>query len=183
MTLSRQEQILATVTVLVVLFGLLALKLRPGLDTWREKFNRLDALRRQRADARELIDMGPQWRAKYEEIKDQMPVFEQNRQVDTFWMSRMDALAAEYGVSITRRQVGKETLVGDVYEFTTECQWEAPLDSFSHFLFAMQAEGAMLDVRELVVRPLSNRKGFLRGSFTLYCAYMRSTVSAENAAP
>ena len=131
MSLSRHEQNLAVATAFVVAFGLLALKLRSGLDAWGSSLSRLEGLRRNRADARELIEAGPQWRAQYEKVRRDMPVFEQGRQVDTYWMSEMDRLAREHGVSITRRQVGRETLVGDVYEFTTECQWEAPLDAFA----------------------------------------------------
>ena len=173
MSLSRHEQNLAIATAFVVAFGLLAMKLRDGLDAWGDSLSRLEGLRRNRAEARELINMGPQWKAQYEKVRREMPVFEPGRQVDTYWMSEMDRLAAEHSVSITRRQVGRETLVGDVYEFTTECQWEAPLDAFAKFLHAMQSAGAMLDVRDLVVRTNDRRKGFLRGSFTLYCAYMR----------
>ena len=173
MSLSRHEQNLAIATAFVVAFGLLAMKLRDGLDAWGDSLSRLEGLRRNRAEARELIEMGPQWKAQYEKVRREMPVFEPGRQVDTYWMSEMDRLAAEHSVSITRRQVGRETLVGDVYEFTTECQWEAPLDAFAKFLHAMQSAGAMLDVRDLVVRTNDRRKGFLRGSFTLYCAYMR----------
>ena len=173
MSLSRHEQNLALATAFVVAFGLLAMKLRDGLDAWGESLSRLEGLRRNRAEARELIDMGPQWKAQYEKVRKEMPVFERDRQVDTYWMSEMDRLAAEHSVSITRRQVGRETLVGDVYEFSTECQWEAPLDAFAKFLHAMQSAGAMLDVRDLVIRTQERRKGVLRGSFTLYCAYMR----------
>ena len=173
MSMSRHDQNLLVATILVVAFGLLAMRLRPGLDAWRDSLSRLDGLRRNRAEARELIEMGPQWRAKYDEVRGEMPVFEPGRQVDTYWMSEMDRLAREYGVSITRRKVGNETPTGDVFEFSTECEWEAPLDSFAKFLHAMQAAGAMLDVRELVIRTQERKKGYLRGSFVLHCAYMR----------
>ena len=173
MSMSRHDQNLLVATVLVIAFGLLAMRLRPGLDAWRDSLSRLDGLRRNRAEARELIDMGPQWRAKYDEVREEMPVFEPGRQVDTYWMSEMDRLAREYGVSITRRKVGNETPTGDVFEFSTECEWEAPLDAFAKFLHAMQSAGAMLDVRELVIRTQERKKGFLRGSFVLHCAYMR----------
>ena len=173
MSLSRHEQNLAAATLLVALFGILGLKLRPGLEAWRARIARLESLRRERTAARELIEMGPQWREHYDEVRNQMPVFGNGVQVDTYWMSIMDRLADEYSVSITRRNVGREARVGDVYEFTTDCQWEGPLDAVAKFLCALQDAGAMLDVRDLVLRTHGNRKGFLRGSFTLYCAYMR----------
>ena len=179
MSLSRHERSLLVVTILVALFGVLGLQLRPRLDKWRERLIALRTLRAEREQGVALIAMGPQWRQHYENVKDQMPVFEPGKQVDTHWMSIMDRLADRYGVSITRRQTGNEKLVGDVYEFSTDCQWEAPLDTFAEFLCAMQEAGAMLDVRDLTIRTHGNRKGFLRGNFTLHCAYMRGEEGTE----
>lgn len=179
MSLSRHDQKLLVATGLVAAFGLLAMRLRPGLDAWSESLSRLDGLRRNRAEARELIEMGPQWRVQYEKVRGEMPVFETGRQVDTYWMSEMDRLAREHGVSITNRKSLPETLVGDVYEFAIDCQWDAPLDAFAKFLHAMQSAGAMLDVRELVIRTQSAKKGFLRGSFVLHCAYMRGEAEDQ----
>ena len=60
-----------------------------------------------------------------------------------------------------------------------ECkEWEGSLESLVKFLYAVHAEGAMLDVRKLFIRPGSSAAGKaatgLRGSFTLFCAYLRS---------
>jgi len=178
MSLSRREQTLGAVTLFTILFGILGFSARDRLALWSEKREQLEKLRSLRASERELIAMGPLWRERYEAVRDQMPVFEPGRQVDTHWLSRMDALADTYGVRILRRQVGREVLVGDVYEFSIECrEWEGSLDSFVRFLHAMQAEGAMLDVRDLLIRPHPSAKGRLRGSFTLYCAYMRGVAA------
>lgn len=182
MNLSRREQTLGTITLLAALFSVIGFTARARIDSLCDQSAHIDALRRQRDESRELINLGDAWRQRYEAVKDQMPVFEQNRQVDTYWLSRMDALASQFGVKIIKRQVGKETLEGDVYEFPVECsEWEGSLDAFVKFLHAMQSEGAMLDVRDMRIRPHSN-KSLLRGSFTLYCAYMRGE-SAESAAP
>lgn len=183
MSLSRREQVLGAVTVLAILFGVLGFTARTRLDRIRDKSERMAALARTNASERVQIEMGPAWRERYEAVRDQMPVFEPGRQVDTYWLSRMDALANQFGVTIIRRQVGKEVLVGDVSEFSIECrEWEGTLDAFIHFLHAMQAEGAMLDVRDLLIRPHPSAAGVLRGSFTLFCAFMRGTP-VEGASP
>ena len=41
MSLSRHEQSLLAATVLVALFGILGIKLRPGLEAWRQRLDRL----------------------------------------------------------------------------------------------------------------------------------------------
>jgi hypothetical protein len=54
-----------------------------------------------------------------------------------------------------------------------ECrEWEASLDALVRFLFELQSEGAMLDIRQLLIKPRG--QGILRGRFTLYCAYARA---------
>lgn len=186
MSLSRREQVLGTAALLAILFGVLGFSARSRIDLMREKSERVAALARTRAAERDLIGLGEAWRERYAKVQDQMPVFEPGRQVDTYWLSRMDALADQFGVRILRRQVGREELVGDVYEFSIDCrEWEGTLDAFVHFLHAMQTEGAMLDVRDLLIRPhpSPSAAGVLRGSFTLFCAYMRGTPVAETPAP
>ena len=174
MSINRREQSLLAITGIVVLFGILGFSIRKQLDAFNEKRDRLQALDLLRKEERTLLSMEQALRAKYEEVRDLMPIFAAKDQVDTFWMNRMDTLAEEEGVKILRRQVGKETLVGDVYEFSIECrEWEGTLESFARFLFALQNEGAMLDVRDLSIRLHPQQKDVLRGSFTLYCAYMR----------
>ncbi len=183
MSLSQREQVLGVATLLAVLFGGVGFTARERIDRCRTGAERVDTLRRQREVERELIAMEPLWRQRYATVRDQMPVFEPGQQVDTYWLSRMDALADEYGVRIIRRQVGREEQVGDVFEFPIECrEWEGALDAFVRFLYALQSEGAMLDVRDLLIRPHASATGLLRGSFTLYCAYMRG-VAPPDAAP
>ena len=41
----------------------------------------------------------------------------------------------------------------------------------------------MLDIRELKVSPIPNRPGILKGSFVLYCAYMRGTPPPGSVRP
>jgi len=173
--------LLVTVTLLALLFGSLGMTARKRLEVIRQKADYVAALTRTNAAERVLIELGPQWHERYNQVRDQMPVFEPGRQVDTYWLSRMDTLATQYGVQILRRQVGREELVGDVYEFSIECrEWEGTLDAFVRFMFAMQTEGAMLDVRDLLIRPHPSAANLMRGSFVLYCAYMRGTPIAAD---
>ena len=80
---------------------------------------------------------------------------------------------------ILKRQVGEEEKHGDVYELPIDCRdWEATLDSLTHFLFDLQAENAMLDVRQLLIRPNKDASK-LRGRFLLNCAYTRGPGTEE----
>lgn len=122
----------------------------------------------------QLIADRKKWEERYEKSSALMPSFQSDQDVDTHWLMLMDSIAASNHVQIIKRQSNKEVEVGDVYEFPIDCkEWEATLKSMVDFLWALNAEGAMLDVRHLFIRPINNKPGYLRGQFMLNCAYMR----------
>ena len=104
-----------------------------------------------------------------------MPVFSEDaKDVDTHWLSRMDALAQECNVAISQRQAGQQVEAGDVFELPIDVKrWEASISALVKFMHALESEKeAMFDFREISVKP-SSHKGYLTGSFKLACAYMR----------
>lgn len=110
----------------------------------------------------------------YEEAKSLMPTFESGKTTDTTWLQKMDEFAAKHYIQISNRQGGKEVEAGEVLELTIDVKnWEGALESLVKFLYELDttSEG-MFDVRSISFRP-SNKKGFLKGSFALTCAYMR----------
>ena len=120
-----------------------------------------------------LIAETDRWNMEYLAEKAKMPQFPEGEDIDTHWLNAMDALAATNSFFISKRQAGKEKEVGDVFEQPIDVTWEGSLESLVRFMWEMRgAEGAMMDVDSLNVRP-STRKGFLKGTMTLSCAYMR----------
>jgi len=64
--------------------------------------------------------------------------------------------------------------VGDVYEMAIDCkEWDGTLDALVHFLYGLESAGVMLDMRQMFIRPSPVDHSHLKGSFVLYCAYMR----------
>lgn len=121
-----------------------------------------------------LISEKRKWNEAYESEKSQMPTFEAGKATDTTWLAKMDELAAKYHLSISQRQGGKETEEGEVLELPIEVKnWEGSLESLVKFMYELEngSEG-MFDIRSLNFKP-SAKKGYLKGSFTLTCAYMR----------
>ncbi|NLN01305.1 MAG: hypothetical protein GX174_05295 [Lentisphaerae bacterium] len=179
--ISNREKVMLVITLLAILYGALGLTLRGRLERLRAQ---RDALREQQtllADREALVAQRASWEAQYAELQDLMPVFDQNRRVDTYWLGIMDRVAAKNNFSIIKPQVGEEKLAGDVYEMPIDCKdWEGSLEGLVGFLYDLQAEGAMLDVRSMFIRPVPNKPALLRGSFTLYCAYLRE--ASDNAA-
>jgi len=183
MTVSPREKAMAAVALLVLLYGAVGLTLRGRLDS-------LSALREAHREQLELLSSREEliaqrgaWETQYAALQDLMPVFEQGRRVDTYWLGIMDRLAASNNLAIVRRQIGAERQVGDVYEMPIDCKdWEGTLEALVGFLYDLQAEGAMLDMRQMYVRPTPRRPELLRGSFTLHCAYLRDQTATNAAA-
>ncbi len=175
MIVSEREKGLAIVTVIVLLYGLLFV-LFNGKNGQKVKMADIRTKRHERealyAEYKGLIEQHQVWNEEYAKNADLMPVFEPGRQVQTYWLGVLDRIASSNELSIIRRQVGEERQLGDVYELPIECkEGEGSRESLTRFLYDVHAEGAMLDVRKLFIRP--GPRG-LRGSFTLFCAFLRA---------
>ena len=126
-----------------------------------------------------LIAEADRWNMEYISEKEKMPMFPEGEDVDTHWMDLMDRLATTNYIAISRRQYGKEESKGDVFELPVEVGgWEGSLEGLVQFLWDVQSnEQSMMDVSALTMRP-SQKRGFLKGTFTLSCAYMRGDVES-----
>jgi len=175
-SLSSRDRTLLSVIGAVALYAVLALIwFTSQADAWRAARKKYDQSVATYEKEKRLIAERDKWTADYEAERAKMPMFETDaKDVDTRCMQRMDALAAEYYVAIQQRQSGKEESVGDVFELPLDVRgWEAGLEPLVKFLYALQSDGnTMFDVRQIAVKP-SSRKGFLKGTFSLACAYMR----------
>ena len=121
-----------------------------------------------------LIAEREKWEEAYEAEKAAMPTFETGKDTDTTWLKKMDELALKNRVLIGQRQGGTEVEAGDVLELPIEVKsWEASLEALVKFLHELEnTDEGMFDVRAINFKP-NTKTGYLRGSFTLTCAYMR----------
>jgi hypothetical protein len=174
MKLSRRESVLGLSTLTVVLFAVTALLGRSKVAELREVWERQAEAVRQIELDRRLVDQRDKWETKLGELSRMLPVHPAGREVDVYWLAVMDRAASKHDFTITNRRTGDEKREGEVFELPIDVRdWEADLDSLVHFLFELQSEGAMFDVRHLLIKPKPRAQGRLRGRFTLYCAYTR----------
>lgn len=179
--ISVREQRLIIITLLVILYAVLGFTLRGRLDNWRAARKQAGELRTQITDRRMLIGSWQTWDNLYADLSSLMPLFETETKVETYFYKIMDDAAAKTDMSITRRRVRSEELKGDVHEIAIECtDWRGTIDALVKFLYELQKNGVMLDVRSLFIRPESNNPANLQGSFTLYCAFMRTAPANGN---
>lgn len=173
---SRRDRMMMAIAGTLVAYGLCAALWFMGQEqAWRISAKKYAAAAKKTAQEKKLISQRGKWNDAYEAEREKMPVFGTDAMdVDTHWLSRMDAIAQANNVAISQRQAGAQVEAGDVYEQPIDVRrWEATITSLVKFMHALECEtNAMFDVREISVKP-SSRKGFLTGSFKLACAYMR----------
>jgi len=173
-TISSKEKNMLLVGVTVVLYGVAALCYKAQMPKWKATQKRYATAETKLKDERALIAAREDWKSEYETMRGLMPSFPYDKDMNTYWQRVMETSAKEEQVSINRQQAKDEVEVGDVYEMPIDCKdWEASLESLVRFLYLLSIqEGAMMDVRQLYIKP-TNKPGILKGTFTLYCAYMK----------
>ena len=143
-------------------------------SSWKKAAKAYDKAKKTYQGEVKLIGEKRKWTDAYENEKATMPTFEAGKATDTTWRRKLDEIAEKNHVLITSAQTGKETEVGDVLELPIEVKsWEGCLEALVKFMHELEnTNDGMFDITQLNFKP-SSKKGYLRGSFTLNCAYMR----------
>ena len=174
--LSRRDRMIAAVGGVMVMYALaVVVWFMSQEQAWRVASRKYAAAVKKTNSEKRLISQRGRWYDAYEAEREKMPVFSEDaKDVDTHWLSRMDAIAQTCNVGISQRQAGQQVVAGDVYEQPIDVKrWEATITSLVRFMHALEDEKeAMFDIREISIKP-SSHKGFLSGNFKLACAYMR----------
>ena len=152
-TVSSKDKNMLLVAVVAVLYAFAALSFKKQSQNWKASERIYQNATKKLREEAALIAAKDDWTMRYEQMRDLMPVFPYEKDVDTHWLSIMDAAASRNGLMIARRQASKEVEVGDVYELPIDCKdWEGTLESLVKFLHDLHKEGAMLDVRQLFIQ-------------------------------
>ena len=180
--LSRRDRMIAAVGGVMVMYALaVVVWFMSQEQAWRVASRKYAAAVKKTNSEKRLISQRGRWYDAYEAEREKMPVFSEDaKDVDTHWLSRMDAIAQTNNVGISQRQAGQQVVAGDVYEQPIDVKrWEATITSLVKFMHALENEKeAMFDIREISIKP-SSHKGFLSGNFKLACAYMRGEAEEE----
>ena len=106
--LSRHDQVLLAVTAGVLLFGAVGAVARARIEKIAEKRRAIARLEERVSLQKELIGARAEWEARYEKVRDRMPVFTPGEQVETYWLAVMDDASARHGVRILQRDLRAE---------------------------------------------------------------------------
>ncbi len=175
MNSSLKEKALMAVLGTVLLYGAAAASwFFYAQDAWKKSARAYGKAKETYLKERKLISERGKWATAYEDEKSNIPTFESGKATDTTWLGIMDKIALESKILITHRQPGKEVDAGEVLELPIEVRnWEGSLEALVRFMYELEnTDQGMFDLKNLNFKP-SSKKGYLRGSFTLTCAYMR----------
>ena len=179
MKLSAREMVLVLLTVSAVVFGGTLILGKSRLEQWKELRASQKEVITRIEDDEELIAEESKWREELSELSKLLPQHPKGVRVGAHWVALMRRIATKSGVKILRQELGEEKQEGEVYELPIECRdWEGTDEAFIGFLIDLEADGAMLDIRQLLIKPKGAPGGVLRGRFRLYCAYRRSQGDA-----
>lgn len=174
--MSLKEQAVAAILVVALLFaGEVVFWFVGAESAWKKAAKTYDRACQQFEKEERLISQKRKWNDAYEAEKSAMPTFAIGEATDTTWLRKVEELAKANVVLITQSNYGKETEAGDVLELPIEVKnFEAHLEALVKFMHALEnSDSCMFDIREINVQPNKSKKGYLKGSMSITCAYMR----------
>ena len=185
MTFSRKENTIVVLVLIIVLLGLSYLIGMPLQEEWERAGRLREKTIIANGVARELIAQRGDWEGKLTALRGRLPKYRPDQPVTAELLKTIKRTADEYQISISRMEPDKEQKVGDLSEVAIDCMWDGTLDSIVRFLYAVQGQGAILDIRQLTISPAQGVAGRLKGNFTVFCAFSREVpeepVAAEPA--
>jgi Tfp pilus assembly protein PilO len=180
MKFSTRELSLAWVTMVVIVLGLTYWFGRSKAQAWRSAGQAREALTLRKRAAERLLKDQPEVNASLETLRKQLPQYPAGKDVTAEILMTLERTAQEQGLTLLRRMPDKEKNVGDLYEVAIDCTWEGELGAIAHFLYALQVQGAILDVSQLTVSPGQGGPGRLKGNFTVNYAYTRASAGLDS---
>lgn len=169
----RQKALLATLGV-VVLYAIAAILWFTTCEkSWVKSAKAYHKAKETFEKEEELISQKREWNERYESAKAEMPVFGVGKATDTTWIGKVDALAKEKLVQLSQLGADAEISAGDVQELPIQANFEASLEALVKFMHALEnSDDGMYDIKAISMKP-SNKRGYLKGSMSITCAYMR----------
>ena len=170
----REKAILAVLGMVVLYAFAVILWFSSAESSWTKAAKTYDRAKKTYENEVKLIGEKRKWVDAYENEKATMPTFESGKATDTTWRRKLDEIAGRHNIIISSAQAGAEIEAGDVLELPIEVKsWEGCLESLVKFMHELEnTNDGMFDITQLNFKP-SSKRGYLRGSFTLNCAYMR----------
>lgn len=175
MKLNAREKRLALITLVALWLGGTYWVGEPRFFEWRQNQEQIATLQQQREHLERLLERSDDLTDRLEELRKDLPRHPIGADVTSQLLRNLERFAEENNFLLTRREPEAERRLGelDVYELGITCSWDANLSALVRFLYALQSQGANVDIRQLTVAPVQGSPERLRGNFTVDYAYSR----------
>ena len=124
-------------------------------------------------EAEELIKRKDEWQKNLDELRSKLPKYAADQPVSAELLKTITKTAESHNLHLTRTEPEEEKQAGDVSELAITCTWDGELEALIHFLYDVQMQGAVLDIREITMAPGQASAGQLKGNFKVFCAFTR----------
>ena len=118
-----------------------------------------------------------------EALQHKLPRYATDRDVTAEQMRTLDRIAQEQKFGLGQREPQPEGTNGVIHEITIRSAWESDLSALTHFLYAIQTQDVIFDVRRLTVTPTPGTTDRLKGSMVINSAYAVTDEPAATNAP
>jgi Tfp pilus assembly protein PilO len=179
MKISTREMGLAWATTMVLILAGTYWFGQPKAKAWKNAAKDREALGWRMKEIDHLLSDQTNVNQRLDVLRKQLPAHPQGKDVTAELLMTLERTAQQHGLILLRREPEKEKSAGDLYEVAINCTWESTLDALVHFLYALQIQGAILDIRQLTVTPGQGGPDRLKGNFTVDCAYTRTPPGRE----
>ena len=181
MNLSPREMMLVWLTLAAVLLGGSFWLGEPMYQDWKEQRAARSTLHDRQRLAERLLEQKVEIQERWDSLKSAMPSYPLDLDVTSQLLRNLQQTADKQGLNLVRVEPDEEVSVGDLYEVSITCSWEGSLDALVKFLYDVQAESGMVDIRQITVTPTRGQDGRLKGNMVVDYAYSRSSPTPESA--
>ncbi len=173
MKMNPREVRLGVIALIAILAGLTYWLGEPRFRAWQEGQRELELLQRRRDLAQRMLDQTDDLESRLAQLREALPTYPRGTDVTAQILRSLQSTADEHNLVLIRREPEPERRIGDLYELAITTSWEGNLDALVRFLYALYAQGATVDVRQLTVSPVQGSPDRLRGNLTVGYAYSR----------
>lgn len=178
MRFNKRESRLAVIALVAVLVGVTWWWAEPRYEQWKLNNEEVEMLLQRKAMAQHLLEQTDELNERLATLRQALPQHPHDADVTSRLLRNLQEFADRHHFLLLRREPEGERQIGDLYEQSITCTWEGELAALVHFLYALQAQGAIVDVRQLNVSPVQGDPNRLRGTMMVDYAYSRTRTGS-----
>lgn len=125
---------------------------------------------------KDTISKASYWQDRYEVVAERIRMKKSDKAKDTEWMRAIGDMADLNNIKIDeiKETKGEDEWSGEMERIIFDVKWTGAMESVVKFLYSLQNyDKGVLDVQTLAFAPLTKQQGFLKGSMTIVCMFMK----------